>query len=89
MKHVCEKVSRLASEQLERQLTLSERLKMSLHLMMCSACLHYSRNLKKLSETLKLKRNDEEKSLYATTTLPVEKRQHISSVLSKMENAVD
>jgi len=87
MKHACEKVSHLASEQLERQLTLSERLKMAVHLMMCGACLHYSRNLKKLSETLKLKRMFDDKALDELITLPQEKRRDINEVLHKLNHS--
>lgn len=89
MKHACEKVSALASEQLERALTLSERLTMGFHFLMCSACHHYSRNIKKLNETLTLKRNGDEKAVDSSTVLPENKRHDISETLDRLPTPVN
>lgn len=41
----CKEVSRLASERLDRKLTLRERVAFNLHVMMCRNCLRYARQL--------------------------------------------
>ncbi len=42
----CKEVSRLASERLDRDLTLREKVAFYMHLMMCRLCLRYARQLK-------------------------------------------
>ena len=46
MKYACNEISQLASESLDRPLTLRERLKFKLHLSMCSHCRDYDHNMK-------------------------------------------
>jgi len=46
MRHACKKISQLASDSLDRPLSLLERLKFKLHLSMCSHCRDYSHNMK-------------------------------------------
>ena len=41
MKHFCEQACRLGSDHYERPLTLSENLKLRLHLLICKACKNY------------------------------------------------
>lgn len=41
MKHFCEQACRLGSDHYERPLTLSETLKLRLHLLICKACRNY------------------------------------------------
>jgi len=41
----CKEVSELVSQSLDRKLSLSERLRMRLHLMMCRMCTNYQRQL--------------------------------------------
>ncbi len=45
----CKKVAQLASESLDRSLTLQERLSMRLHLLHCNFCSRYVRQLKFLN----------------------------------------
>ena len=42
----CKEVSQLASESLDRKLTLKERIGLRFHLMMCKLCTRYVRQLK-------------------------------------------
>ena len=42
----CREVSQLASEALDRKLTLKERIGLRFHLMMCKLCTRYVRQLK-------------------------------------------
>ena len=44
----CKKVTRLVSESLERPLTLGEKTQLKLHLLICSACTNFDKNLKTL-----------------------------------------
>ncbi len=80
MKHACEKISQLASDQLERKLSFSERLSMQFHFLMCGACKHYHQNLLKLHETLNIKRKEISKDI----SLPEEKRSRIQQSLQEL-----
>jgi predicted anti-sigma-YlaC factor YlaD len=82
MKHSCEKISQLASDQLERKLTLAERVSMWFHFLMCSACKHYSENLNKLHQALCLKREREGQQ----TLLPKDKRIRINEALQTISS---
>ena len=42
----CKEVHRLASEQLDRDLTLTEKTGMQLHLLICDACSNFNRQMK-------------------------------------------
>lgn len=82
MKHACEEISLLVSENLERQLTLREKLWMRMHFLMCAACRHYDENMSKLHVFFQLKRQlpvDE-------TSLPVEKRKKIEHMLQDISS---
>ncbi len=46
----CKEVAQLASESLDRSLTLQERLSMRLHLLVCKLCSRYVRQLKFLKQ---------------------------------------
>ncbi len=80
MKHACEKISHLASEKLERKLSLRELFMMQIHFLMCHACRQYSRNMLKLHQTLqlRLKAKDNE------ALLPDEKREKIKCVIQAL-----
>lgn len=41
----CKKATRLLSEQLDRKLTLRERVALSIHLSMCSGCRNFSKQM--------------------------------------------
>lgn len=44
----CSEVSRLSSEALERDLGVSEKIGLGLHLMMCSGCRNFTRQMRSL-----------------------------------------
>lgn len=46
----CKKVTELCSQELDRQLGLGERVSLKAHLMMCSGCSNYRRQLLTLRE---------------------------------------
>jgi len=54
MKPSCQQVSQLVSDSHERQLTLSERLRLRLHLLMCSLCKAYERDIRLLKSVCAL-----------------------------------
>ncbi len=80
MKHACEKISQLASEQLERRLSLRERFAMHFHFLMCGACKFYYQNLLKLHETLNIKR----KEMSEDIVLPEKERSRIHQSLQEL-----
>jgi len=45
MMRSCKEVSRLASDRMDRKLTLRERMAFRMHLLMCRNCLRYARQL--------------------------------------------
>ncbi|MDX8389926.1 MAG: zf-HC2 domain-containing protein [Mariprofundaceae bacterium] len=52
MKRACHQISRLASEAMDRPLTLWERLQLRLHLSMCKMCRHHDHDLQQLKKVL-------------------------------------
>jgi predicted anti-sigma-YlaC factor YlaD len=46
----CRKMTELMSQQLDRPLSLPERLELRLHLMMCRGCRNFSRNMAQLRQ---------------------------------------
>ncbi len=80
MKHSCERISQLASDELERKLSLTERFSMGFHFLMCGACKQYHQNLHKLHQALMLKRTQSnEKAM-----LPSDKRVLIEQALQTL-----
>ncbi len=51
MKYFCRQSSRLASDRLERSLSLAERFSLWLHCSMCSMCRHHAHFLRVLGQT--------------------------------------
>jgi len=85
VKHSCERISQLASEELERELSFSERWAMRFHFLMCDSCKFYYQNLLKLHETFNLKR----KEMIEDATLPEDKRHAIHQLLQKLVKHTD
>lgn len=59
MMRSCKEVSRLASDRMDRELTLRERMAFRLHVLMCRNCLRYARQLavlRQASDKLRLAR---------------------------------
>ena len=53
LKPTCSEVHRLTSEQLDRRLTLIERLRMRVHLMACGACRTFNRQMSLLRDAMR------------------------------------
>lgn len=85
MKRACEKISRLASDQLERKLSVSELIAMRFHFLMCSACRAYRNNLKLLHQTLKFRHKQHAAEHNNAVVLPAINRKKISKTLSKFK----
>ncbi|TVS17781.1 MAG: zf-HC2 domain-containing protein [Gammaproteobacteria bacterium] len=75
----CKEVSRLASERLDRDLTLREKVAFYMHLMMCRLCLRYARHvavLRRATDQLRLRRG-----FVADATLSKQARERIARKL--------
>lgn len=48
----CKEVTRVCSDELERPLKLGERASLHLHLMMCTGCTNYRRQLRTLRQVM-------------------------------------
>ena len=53
MKHSCKQVSQLVSDAHERSLSLTERLRLRLHIILCWPCRNYEQDILLLTGTLK------------------------------------
>ncbi len=79
MKHACREISQLASDSLDRPLSLFERLKFNIHLAMCKHCRNYSHNMKfirKITEMI-------DTTNYGEIRLSDEQRQRLHERLDK------
>ncbi|MDZ8118218.1 zf-HC2 domain-containing protein [Pontiella agarivorans] len=74
----CKEISTLVSESLDRELSLRERMAMRVHLMMCSLCRTYSRQIGQLRSILQ----GAAKAEPPPEPLPEEVRQRIRQRLS-------
>ena len=54
MNHACREASKLASDSLDRPLTLAERLRLWLHTAICGVCKHSSEEVELIHTTAKL-----------------------------------
>ena len=80
----CERATRLASDALDRRLSLLERLRLRLHLLMCRSCSNYSREIALLEQALEKLRGHEQCS---GAGLSEEDRKAILDALHKSESA--
>jgi len=83
VKHACERISQLASDQLERKLSIAERASMWFHFLMCGACRHYHENLNKLHQALQLKRAQQSQG----QSIPADKREVIEQALQTLNHS--
>jgi len=79
MKHACQQASRLASDSLDRQLSLWERLTFHIHLAMCRNCRNCDNNLKLIRSTSELI----EKTRYGTIKLSDNQRERLHKSLEE------
>jgi hypothetical protein len=54
MNHACKEASKLASDGLDRKLSLWERLKLQIHMSMCGKCKNCNETIKLIRKTAKL-----------------------------------
>ncbi|MBN4073616.1 zf-HC2 domain-containing protein [Mariprofundus ferrooxydans] len=79
MKQACNEISKLASDSLDRPLSLSERLKFKLHLSMCSHCRDYDHNMKFIRKITDMMRS----TRYGQVRLSDKQRQKLHHELDK------
>jgi len=82
MKQACNEISQLASDSLDRPLTLRERLKFKLHLSMCSHCRNYDHNMKFIRKITDMMRT----TRYGKIRLSDEQRQRLHA---KLDSSID
>jgi len=81
MKHACREISQLASDSLDRPLSLFERLKFKLHLSMCGHCRDFDHNIKFIHKiTAMINTTD-----YGQTRLSDKQRQRLHDSLSSTD----
>lgn len=79
----CKDASRMVSESIDRPLTLRERLTLRMHLLMCSFCTRFSRQLRFLRRAAEhFSRAHQDSRSAPDETLSVEARQRIRRALS-------
>jgi len=79
MKQACQYASRLASDSLDRPLSLWERLRLKLHLSMCSNCQNCDNNLKLMRKINALMRENH----YGQIRLSDQQRKQLHKALDK------
>jgi hypothetical protein len=77
----CKEVSRLVSESMDRELPFRQRLSMRLHLLMCSLCSRFRRQIRFLREAAHAFGKGEEGEQPANVQLSPEARARIKQVL--------
>ncbi len=83
MNYACKEASKLASDSLDRRLSLCERLKLKIHMLMCGKC-------KNSNETMKLLRNTAvliSQSRSGEIRLTDEQREALHKALEEKKNA--
>lgn len=80
----CQQASRMLSESMDRPLRLRERMILRMHLLMCSFCTRFSRQLRFLRRAAhQFRQAAPEPSSAPEVTLSAEAKQRISRVLSE------
>jgi hypothetical protein len=80
----CEGMSRLASESLDRELGLMERLALRSHLLYCTACRRYRQQLERMRATLRKLAGDVEAGVPSLgPRLPDEARERIKRAIRR------
>jgi len=81
MRHACKKISQLASDRLDRPLSLLERLKFKLHLSMCSHCRDFDHNIKLIHKVTAMMHTTD----YGQTRLSEKQRQQLHNNLNAIK----
>jgi len=78
MKPSCQQVSQLVSDSHERRLSLSERLRLHLHLLMCRLCRAYERDIRLLKSVCGLLQKEQ---IQADVCMSAEEHERIRQAL--------
>jgi len=81
MNHFCQQASKLVSDAYERRLAPGERLRLRWHLLICSMCRAYERDIRRIENALKRLRREPAED----ASLPEQERQRISKALHKTD----
>lgn len=85
MNHFCKEASQLQSDEFERELTLSERIRLRIHILICGACRNYADNLQLLNSFFhNLRKQTEEDE---NITLPDGDRDRIKEALNRASDS--
>jgi hypothetical protein len=85
MNHFCKEASQLQSDEFERELTLSERIQLRIHILICGACRNYADNLQLLNSFFhNLRKQTEEDE---NITLPDGDRDRIKEALNRASDS--
>jgi hypothetical protein len=85
MNHFCKEASQLQSDEFERELTLSERIRLRIHILICGACRNYADNLQLLNSFFhNLRKQTEEDENIA---LPDGDRDRIKEALNRASDS--
>lgn len=79
MNHFCKEASQLQSDGFERHLTLMERIRLRIHILICVACRNYSENLELLNNIFHDLRK--QKKIDESVSLPDSNRDRIKKAL--------
>jgi predicted anti-sigma-YlaC factor YlaD len=85
MNHFCKEASQLQSDGFERSLTLMERIRLRIHLLICAACRNYSENLKLLNNIFHGLRKQQK--IDENVSLPDSDRDRIKEVLKNTSDS--
>ncbi|MCF7821722.1 MAG: hypothetical protein K9M17_04690 [Mariprofundaceae bacterium] len=85
MNHFCREASQLQSDAFERQLTLSEHIRLRIHLLICEACRNYADSLKLLNSFFHNLRKQVQQD--EGITLPDSDRERIKEALSRTSDS--
>jgi len=82
MKHACREISRLASDSLDRPLSLWEKLRFKVHLSMCGNCRNCNENMRIIHKATELMQQTD----FGNIRLNDGQRQHLHDVLDQKTN---
>jgi len=78
----CKEAARLMSQQLDHPLSLSDRILLRIHLVMCISCTYYGRQIKALKDIIQRRKQPEDELPFPhTPSLSDETRERIKTLL--------
>ena len=79
----CQQASELRSQGLDRLLTVTERVGLRIHLLMCRACTQYEKQLRFLCQASRRFSHDMEQADQEAIRLPLEARERIKELVKQ------